>query len=120
VSAEATWLTSIGAVVFACATGVAAYLTGRRTNSGTIHTSEPGQLWAENDALRKDMRLEIEAVRAENAALRAEVQSARQEVQAARAETEQYRQEVFKAHQALLRTENELADALRARGDGDD
>lgn len=112
-SAEATWLTSIGAIIFATAAGIAAYFTGRRTNSGTIHTSEPGQLWAENDALRKDMRLEIEAVRAENAALRAEIQEARNEVQAARAETEGYRQEVYKARQELQRVEAALEDAIR-------
>ena len=54
-------------------TAIAAYFIARRTTSGSIDTSDAATLWAESQAIRKDLRDEIVSLRAELASVRIEV-----------------------------------------------
>lgn len=60
----------------ALATGVAGYFVARRKNSGSIDTSDAATLWAESQAMRKELRDEVVELRNEVVILKKELISA--------------------------------------------
>lgn len=52
---------------------IAAYVIAKRTTSGNIDTSDAATLWAESQAIRKELRDEIVALRDEVASLKKDV-----------------------------------------------
>lgn len=57
------------------ATAIGAYIIARRTTSGSVDTSDAATLWAESQAIRKELRDEIVALRADGAKLRTDILS---------------------------------------------
>lgn len=96
-------LTLCGVVV----TGAAAYAVAMRQRSGKIGTTEAETLWAESQAMRKELRDEAENCRGEVAALREEMVTIRAEGVAMRQELVALRQEgvVLRAESVSLREE---------------
>lgn len=79
---------SIAVVFAALFTAAGTFLIARRTTSGRIGTSDAASLWAESQAMRRELREEVIALRADNAALRQEVARLRDEVAGLRREVE--------------------------------
>lgn len=96
-------LTLCGVVV----TGAAAYAVATRRHSGKIGTTEAETLWAESQAMRKELRDEADICRREVAALREEMVAVRAEGVAMREELVALRQEgiVLRAESVSLREE---------------
>ena len=65
----------------AIATALVSYLIARRNNSGTIDTSDAATLWAESQAMRKELRDEVVSLRTELAAVKKELIKANRENQ---------------------------------------
>lgn len=80
-----------GAVI----TAVGAYAVAKRQRSGKIVTTEAEVLWAEGQAMRKELREENLGLRAEVLALRAEVTAWRVEALALRSEVALLRRHVL-------------------------
>lgn len=57
-------------------TGLVSYLIVRRTNSGNIDTSDAAVLWAESQAMRKELRDEVVSLRTEVTSLKRDLQKA--------------------------------------------
>lgn len=81
-------LIAVLAVLGTAVTGLAAWAVARRATSGSVKTSEAESLWAESQAMRKELRDEATASRAELLALRAELSGVRTSLEAVRAEAE--------------------------------
>lgn len=75
-------------LVGALAAAVGAWAVAKRQRSGKIDTTEAETLWAEGQAMRKELREENLALRAEILALRAEVTAWRVEAVALRAKVD--------------------------------
>lgn len=50
-------------IIVAIISGLTAYMIARRKGSGSIRTSEAGDLWAEAQAIRKDLRTDNQEMR---------------------------------------------------------
>lgn len=92
-----------GAVI----SGFVAYIVARRQRSGRIDTTEAETLWAESQAMRKELRDEAENCRGEVLALREEMVAVREEASVMRQELVAIRQEgiVLRAESVALREE---------------
>lgn len=71
---------SVAMLVFAgvVVTSAAGYLLARRTNSGTIRTSESKLLWDEGTNMRLELRAQVEALTTENRDLRTALEECRE------------------------------------------
>lgn len=92
-----------GAVI----SGVVAYVVSKRQRSGRIDTTEAETLWAESQAMRKELRDEAENCRGEVLILRTEMVAVRTEASVMREELVALRQEgiVLRAESVALREE---------------
>ena len=92
-----------GAVI----SGAVAYVVSKRQRSGRIDTTEAETLWAESQAMRKELRDEAENCRLEVFALRSEMVAVRAEASVMREELVALRQEgiVLRAESVALREE---------------
>lgn len=104
------FLGTLGAV----ATAVVTWLIARRKSSGSIHTSEADQLWAESASMRSDLRQETIALRAEVVSLRDEAVKMRDEMIVLRQEAVVMRREQEELRQHAHDCDAEVA-RLRAR-----
>lgn len=89
-------------------TALVTWLVARRQTSGSVATSDAGQLWEEGKSIRADMRAEIIGLRAELAASRAETAELRIELVAARGETRALRAELVALRQRLATSEGRI------------
>jgi hypothetical protein len=62
---DSTVLYASGTVLVGIASAGAAYFAARRTTRGTVNTSEAADLWAESNAMRRELREEVVALRAQ-------------------------------------------------------
>lgn len=62
------------------AVGVSAYMVARRQNSGRVETSDAATLWAESQAMRKELRDEVASLRREVSEMAAEIRGLRSEI----------------------------------------
>ena len=94
-------------VIGAAITGAVAYAVARRQRSGKIDTTEAETLWAEGQAMRRELRDEAETCRQEVLALRSEMVAVRAEASVMRQELVAIRQEgiVLRAESVALREE---------------
>lgn len=101
------WVPIILGVVGAVISGAVAYTIAKRQRSGRIDTTEAETLWAESQAMRKELRDEAEICRAEVSTLRTEMVAIRTESAAMREELVALRQEgiVLRAESVSLREE---------------
>jgi uncharacterized protein HemX len=65
-SGTPTWAYVVVGVLGAALTAIGIVYTVKRVNSGKIDTSEAAQLWAESNAMRKELRDETVALRSQN------------------------------------------------------
>lgn len=72
------WIAVLGFVGVISAS-VGTYLVARRKTSGSIDTSDATQLWAESQAMRKELRDEVIACRKEIEALKQTITELEQE-----------------------------------------
>jgi uncharacterized protein (DUF3084 family) len=115
--------TSLSAAAVAFGAAVSATVTywiGRRKTSGTVATTEAETLWAEGQALRKELRDEVVDLRHQLEAARAEAAEAREEASKAKEEARLAKEEVFQLRKQLQYAQAELEDIHRTRmGQGD-
>ena len=98
-------LIAVLAVLGTAITGVAAWAVARRATSGSVKTSEAESLWAESQAMRKELRDEAAAGRSELTALRAELAGVRVSLEAVRAEAELCHQQMVATRARLIALE---------------
>jgi len=90
---NSTVLISAGITVLVSAISAgSAYLIARRTTRGTVDTSEAATLWAESQAMRRELREEVVQLRAEAATLRQEISELHGDVAGLKAEVVELRQ----------------------------
>jgi hypothetical protein len=94
-------------VVGAAISAVGAYALARRQRSGKVDTTEAATLWAEGQAMRKELRDETIVLRDEGVALRLEAIAMREEAAVMRAELLALRTESvgLRAESAAMREE---------------
>lgn len=80
------WVAFLGLLGAAISAGVGVYVA-KRQRSGRIDTTEAQTLWTEGTNMRKELRDELIAVRAENTLLRDEQKALRAEVVGLREKT---------------------------------
>jgi septal ring factor EnvC (AmiA/AmiB activator) len=88
--------------------GLVTWLVARRKNSGSVATSDAGQLWEEGKSIRADMRAEIVGLRVELAAAREETRNLRVELAASRSETRALRAELVALRARLATSEGRI------------
>lgn len=85
------------------ATALVSWLLGRRRESGSISTSDAATLWAESQAMRRELREEVVARREEVVHLREDLASAKSEVVGLRGELADTRTELAGARVEIER-----------------
>lgn len=91
---------AIAAVVVAVITATGSWLLARRTNSGTIDTTQAATLWEESRAMRAELRDQVARLHAEADNAQAAATRLEAEVGALRREVAQLRKELeAKSHE---------------------
>lgn len=93
--------TAVVGAIGATAVAFGTYFVARRQGSGRIATSDAATLWAESQAMRRELREEVVGLRKEVLSLRQALDSTRSQLTAAHAEAGTLRHELGEARKQV-------------------